>query len=427
MTLLALGLNHQTAPLALRERVAFAGEALPAALRALHALPGVSEIALLSTCNRTEVYAITDDGGAAMADWLATHAAGSSDLHAYLYRHADADAARHLFRVATGLDSLVLGEPQILGQVKESWSEARSAGTLGGRLDRLFQHAFATAKRARTETAIGANPVSVASSAVRLARESFARPEDSTVLLIGAGETIELVARHLAQAQVRRLLVANRTVAHAQALASQHGGVALPLDDLERHLDEADIVFSATASQQPILHRAQVEAAIDRRRRRPMLLVDLGVPRDIAPDVADLDDVFVYTVDDLHRAVEDNRRGRRAAADAAEGIIDLQVARYVEAAAATGAGMNAVRRLRSHGERVREDVLQRAKQQLAAGQDGRAVLDQLAHLLTNRLLHAPTTALRDAAMRGDAELLHAASQLFPDDPQDDAAEPAPKA
>jgi len=273
MPLIALGLNHQTAPLAFRERVAVDAGQMPAALAALRAVDGVEEAALLSTCNRTEIYAQVADGKTAgVAQWLAEHHQVSPDaLAGYLYLHQDDDAVRHLFRVATGLDSLILGEPQILGQVKESWSEARSAGTLGGRLDRLFQHAFATAKRARTETAIGANPVSVASSAVRLARESFARPEDSTVLLIGAGETIELVARHLAQAQVRRLLVANRTVAHAQALASQHGGVALPLDDLERHLDEADIVFSATASQQPILHRAQVEAAIDRRRRERWL------------------------------------------------------------------------------------------------------------------------------------------------------------
>ncbi|MGG6461125.1 glutamyl-tRNA reductase [Solilutibacter silvestris] len=428
MTLVALGLNHQTAPVALRERVAFAGDAFAPALTALRALPQVEEVVLLSTCNRTEVYAVGEDAAPAVAEWLATHAAESTDLHAYLYRHHEGDAARHLFRVAAGLDSLVLGEPQILGQVKDAWSLARGSGAMGPQLDRLFQQAFATAKRARTDTAIGANPVSVASAAVKLARDSFARPQDSTVLLIGAGETIELAARHLVQANVRRLLIANRTLAHAQALATMHGGYALALDELDRHLAEADIVFSATASQQPILHRPQVEAALVARKHRPMLLVDLAVPRDIAADIAELRDVFVYTVDDLQRAVEDNRRSRKDAAEAAEAIIDLQVARYMEVAGAT-MGMDGVRAVRAHGQRLQQDALMRARQQLAAGQPADAVLDQLAHTLTNRLLHAPTVAVRDAALRGDAELLRAAARMFPDHPDssDDAAEPAPQA
>ncbi|MEZ0469460.1 glutamyl-tRNA reductase [Luteimonas salinilitoris] len=420
----ALGINHQSAPVALRERVAFAEHALPEALAALRALPQVREAALLSTCNRTELYAITDDDGQALADWLATHPEGG-DLHAYLYRHRDADAVRHLFRVATGLDSLVLGEPQILGQVKQAWAAARAAGTLGTRLDRLFQHAFVTAKRARSETRIGNSPVSVASVAVRLAQESFARLADSTVLLVGAGETIELVARHLVQADVKRLLVANRTLAHAQDLASRHGGVALPLAELDRHLSQADLVFSATASREPVLHRAQVETALQARRHRPMLLLDLAVPRDIAPDVAELKDAYLYTVDDLERSVEDNRRNRREAADAAEAIVELQVARYAEALAA-GPLNEPLRRLRAHGEHTRVQTLARARQQLAAGQDPEAVLEFLAHTLTNRLLHAPTAAVREAAASGNLELARAIAQaLHSDDEDRDAADPAP--
>ena len=287
MSLHVLGINHQTAPVALREKVAFAPDALAAALASLHALPQVHEAVLLSTCNRTELYAHTDDDGRALADWLATHPDTGHDLHTYLYRHRDGEAVRHLFRVATGLDSLVLGEPQILGQVKQAWAASREAGALGGQLDRLFQQAFATAKRARTDTRIGANPVSVASTAVRLAQDSFARLSESTVLLIGAGETIELAARHLVEAKAQRLLVANRTLAHAQDLASRHGGVALPLGELDKHLAEADIVISATASREPVLHRAQVEAAMRQRRHRPMLLMDLAVPRVIAADVAE--------------------------------------------------------------------------------------------------------------------------------------------
>ena len=418
--LVALGINHQTAPVALRERVAFSDETLPATLAALRALPGVEEVALLSTCNRTEVYALTGGDGDALVDWLAAHPQDGGGrapmaLRDYLYRHSDGEAVRHLFRVATGLDSLVLGEPQILGQVKQAWAAARSAGTLGGRLDRLFQHAFVTAKRARTDTRIGANPVSVASAAVRMAEETFARPADSTILLIGAGETIELTARHLVQAKARRLLFANRTLAHAQELASRHGGVALPLTELDRHLAEADIVFSATAARDPILHRAEVAAALRQRRHRPMLLLDLAVPRDIAPDVAEIDDVFLYTVDDLERVIEENRRSRREAADAAEAIVELQVARFVETLNAS-AHNGSLRRLRAHGEAARDESLAKARQMLASGHDPAVVLQQLAHTLTNRLLHAPTAALREAALNGDVDIVRAAERMFPHDP-----------
>ncbi|GGZ66917.1 glutamyl-tRNA reductase [Lysobacter xinjiangensis] len=412
-----IGLNHATAPVDVRERVAFAGDALGSALAEVCALPGVSEVALLSTCNRTELYAEAADDEAALADWLARRSGVGADLHAYLYRHHEADAVRHLFRVATGLDSLVLGEPQILGQVKDAWATARAAGTLGNRLDRLFQHAFTTAKRARTDTRIGANPVSVASTAVKLAQESFAALGQSTVLLIGAGETIELAARHLVQAGTRRLLVANRTLAHAQELAVRHGGYALPLGDLDKHLPEADVVISATASREPILHATQVDAALAARRRRPMLLLDLAVPRDIAADVALLDDVFLYTVDDLERAIEENRRSRREAADEAEAIVELQVARFREKLEASGR-TEPVKRIRAHGEAARAEVLARAKQQLAAGMSPEDALEFLAHTLTNRLLHAPTVAVREAAAQGDGDLARATERLFPEAPAD---------
>ena len=410
--LYVLGINHQTAPISLRERVAFSAETIPAALESLRNLSQVREAALLSTCNRTEIYTVVDDGGHAVANWLARQPAELDDLHAYLYRHADADAVRHLFRVATGLDSLVLGEPQILGQVKDAWATARAAGSLGTQLDSLFQHTFTTAKRARTDTRIGANPVSVASAAVRLAQESFARVEDSTVLLIGAGDTIELAARHLVQAKVKRLLVANRTLAHAQDLASRHGGVALPLEEIDRHLGEADIVLSATAAQGTVLQRDQVAAALAQRRHRPMLLLDLAVPRDIDPGVASLADVYLYTVDDLERSIEDNRRSRREAAAEAEAIVEVQVARFMENLLARSRTAP-LKQLRAHGDAARLDALIKARQQLANGEDPAAVLEFLAHTLTNRLLHAPTIALREAALTGNAELARAADKLFP--------------
>ncbi|MFT4248405.1 MAG: glutamyl-tRNA reductase [Pseudomonas sp.] len=412
MTLWVLGLNHQSAPVDLRERAAFAGDALAAALASLRALPGVSEVALLSTCNRTELYAIADTDVRPLTQWLDGHAPGLSN---YLYQHHDAAAVRHLFRVATGLDSMVLGEPQILGQVKDAWARARAQGVLGQRLDRLFQQTFSVAKRARTDTRVGANPVSVASTAVRLAQESFARLSDSTVLLVGAGETIELAAKHLSEGRVRRLLIANRTLAHAQALASQHGGYALPLDELERHLAEADVVFSATASPLPVVRRSHVEQALRQRKRKPMLLFDLAVPRDIEAEVAQLGDAYLYTVDDLERAVEDNRRSRREAADAAEAIIDLQVAHYLETLQAS-TRQAPLKRLRAYGDSTRDEVLARARQQLANGKPADEVLELLAHALTNRLLHPPTAALREAALNGDTELARAADRLFPEKP-----------
>lgn len=427
--LYVLGINHQTAPVSLRERVAFSAEAIPAALDSLRSLSQVREAVLLSTCNRTEIYTVVDDGGQAVANWLGRHPGELDDLHAYLYRHADASAVRHLFRVATGLDSLVLGEPQILGQVKDAWASARAAGSLGSQLDSLFQHTFTTAKRARTDTRIGANPVSVASAAVRLAQESFARVEDSTVLLIGAGDTIELAARHLVQARVKRLLVANRTLAHAQDVASRHGGVALPLEELDRHLGEADIVISATAARGAILQRDQVAAALAQRRHRPMLLLDLAVPRDIDPEVASLRDVYLYTVDDLERSIEDNRRSRREAAAEAEAIVEVQVARFMESLLARSRTAP-LKQLRAHGEAAKLEALIKARQQLANGEDPAAVLELLAHTLTNRLLHAPTMALREAALTGNADLARAADKLFPPRPDPrapDDPQPAPQA
>ena len=412
MKLHVLGINHQTAPVSLRETVAFAPDALRPALITLRDIPSVREAVLLSTCNRTEIYAQTLDDGQSLAAWLANYPSAGHELDAYLYRHQDAHAVRHLFRVATGLDSLVLGEPQILGQVKQAWAASREVGVLGGPLDRMFQQAFVTAKRARTDTRIGANPVSVASTAVRLAQESFARLDESTVLLIGAGETIELAARHLVEARVQRLLIANRTLSHAQELASRHGGIALPLSELDRHLSDADVVISATASREPILHRPQIAQAMTRRRHRPMLLLDLAVPRDVAADVAGMRDVFLYTVDDLERAIEDNRRSRRAAAEQAEAIIELQVARFVEHFQAS-TRQQPLLRLRAHGDSARMDALAKARQQLAAGVPAEQALEFLAHTLTNRLLHAPTVALREAALSGDGELSRAAERLFP--------------
>ena len=413
MTLLALGLNHQTAPVSLREKLAITPSALSDVLGDLTTQQGVVEAAVLSTCNRTEIYCRVEAGAEHLPEhWLAQFGQLRPDqLDTYLYRHRDGEAVRHLFRVATGLDSMVLGEPQILGQVKEAWQAARASGALKTPLDRLFQQTFAVAKRARTDTRIGAHPVSVAFAAVRLAQRVFSALDQATVLLIGAGDTIELAARHLADHKVKRLLVANRTLEHAQALASRFGGVALPLDDLERHLAEADIVLSATASREPILRREAVKQALRQRRHRPMFLLDLAVPRDIEPAISELDDVFLYSVDDLEQVIDENRRSRREAAEQAEAIIELQVEHYLSWWRASGE-QDTLKQLRQSGEATRDAVLARASELLAQGRSPQQALEYLAHTLTNKLLHAPSVALRQAAQQGDRELLHAAARLF---------------
>jgi glutamyl-tRNA reductase len=416
MTLLALGLNHQSAPVALRERVALPREQIVQALRALACDSRVTEAAIVSTCNRTEIYCNVADGDETWpAQWLhAQHAMSPRQLDEFLYQHRGEAAVRHLFRVATGLDSLILGEPQVLGQVKEAYHLAREAGTLRAPLERLFQNTFAIAKRVRTDTRIGANPVSVAFAAVRLAQQVFGDLASRTVLLIGAGDTIELVARHLHDQGVHRLIVANRTLENAQALASRFDAQAVPLADFTRPLGEADVVIASTASRETIVEVAHVRHAFTHRRHRPMLLIDLAVPRDIAPEIAQLDDVFLYTVDQLAEVIEDSLRSRREAAREADAMIDLQVGHYMAWWRGV-AGHGALRRLRDDAERERDDVLARARQMLATGKPADEALDFLARTLTNKLLHAPSSNLRAAAMRGDHDLMRAAERLFQDD------------
>ena len=413
MTLIALGLNHQSAPLPVREKVAFAPEAMPQALSDLARQTGVNEALILSTCNRTEVYVDVAAGAETVPrDWLlGHHELDARRLDEFLYRHADYAAVRHLFRVATGLDSMVLGEPQILGQVKDAYQLARDAGTLRAPMERLLQQTFAVAKRVRTETRIGANPVSVAFTAVRLAERLFANLGEACVLLIGAGETMELAARHLAESRVRRLIVANRTLENAQALAGRFSGYAITLADLPRHLAEADIVISSTAAREPVLTRAMVADAIAARRRRPMFLVDLAVPRDIETEVSTLEDVYLYTIDDLRQAVDANLRSRQEAAAQADALIDLSVTHYLAWRHALDSG-NPLPLMRRAAEQQRDAVLARARALLANGRTPEQALDYLAHTLTNKLMHAPSANLRAAAMQGDAELLRAAERLF---------------
>ncbi|HEY8009871.1 MAG TPA: glutamyl-tRNA reductase [Rudaea sp.] len=413
MTLVALGLNHLTAPLDLREKVAFAPESTAQALSDLARQPGVNEALILSTCNRTELYVEVASGAETVPQrWLLDHhQLTGRRIDEFLYHHEDNAAVRHLFRVATGLDSMVLGEPQILGQVKDAYQAARAVGTLRTPMERLLQQTFAVAKRVRTDTRIGANPVSVAFTAVRLAERLFANLRDASVLLIGAGETIELAARHLSESRVRRLIVANRTLENAQALAGRFGAYAIAIADLPQHLAEADIVITSTASREPVLNRTMVEDAVRVRRHKPMFLVDIAVPRDIAADVAEVDDVFLYTIDDLKQVIDDNLRSRQIAANEAEAIIELQVEHYLAWRRALDVH-NPLTGLRSAAESQRDAALEKARQLLASGRTPEQALEFLAHSLTNKLLHAPSANLRAAALRGDVDLLRAAEQLF---------------
>ncbi len=413
MPLLALGLNHQTAPVSVRERIAFAPERLQSALRDLLDYGGAREAAILSTCNRTEVYCgLKDENGRQVVEWLGDyHKLRTVDLQPYLYRYTNQRAVRHILRVASGLDSLVLGEPQILGQIKAAYQVANSAGALGVRLERLFQHTFSVAKQVRTDTRIGASPVSVAFAAVGLARQIFADLPRCAALLIGAGDTIELVARHLHESGVGRLIVANRTLERAHALAASFAGYAIALDEISAHLGEADIVIASTASPDPLLGATLVRQCLKQRRHRPMFMVDLAVPRDIDPAVAELDDVYLYTVDDLKDIIQDNLRSRQAAAQQAEEIIDTQVEHFM-AWLRTQGSVASIRALRRQAEATRDEAMDRARRQLAQGKDPTTVLEMLAHTLTNKFLHVPCTGLREAAAEGDAAMLNLIKTLY---------------
>jgi len=418
MPLIALGLNHLTAPVSLREQVAFDEDATAEALHALTGQPGVDEAMILSTCNRTELYASVQAGAENIPQaWLNHHHhLTPGKLDEFLYRYDEQDAVRHVFRVATGLDSMVLGEPQILGQVKGAYQLARQAQSLKAPLDRLLQHTFAVAKRVRTDTRIGAHTVSVAFTAVRLAEQVFTDLREACVLLIGAGDTIELAARHLAEKHARRLIVANRTLESAQELAGRYGGYAIALADLPQHLAEADIVISSTASRQPVLTRAMVEQAMASRRRKPMFMVDIAVPRDIEAEVGTLSDVYLYGIDDLRQVIDDNRRSREAAAREADVIIDLQVDRYMAWRQALNV-RNPALDMRQHAESYRDEVLDKARSMLVRGKSPDEALAFLANTLTNKLLHHPSARLREAALSGDLDLLHAASRLYERDPE----------
>ncbi|NCA70940.1 MAG: glutamyl-tRNA reductase [Sphingobacteriia bacterium] len=413
MKLLVLGLNHKTAPVDVRERLAFGPDIIAGALRDLTSCEGIAEGVVLSTCNRTEIYsAVQDCSEEAVRHWLSRfHGVEHERIGPFLYAHIGREAVMHLLRVCSGLDSMVLGEPQILGQVKTAYQTANDCTATGKLLGRLFQHAFSVAKTVRTETAIGSSPVSVAFAAVNLARQIFSDLSRQTALLIGAGETIELAARHLQRAGIGRIIVANRTVERAHELAAQFDGYAIALTELGNHLYEGDIVIASTASPLPVLGKGTVERALKKRKHQPMFMVDIAVPRDIEPEVGELNDVYLYTVDDLQGVIDESLRSRQAAAMQAEDIIAFHSDEFMAwLRSLDAAGL--IQDYRKRAEALRDDVLMRAQRQLEAGKAPADVLNYLAHTLTNKLLHAPSSRLRQAAREGESDILVAANELF---------------
>ncbi len=409
MTLLALGINHKTAPVSLRERVTFSPDTLDQALESLLAQPMVQGGVVLSTCNRTELYLSVEQQEnlqEALVRWLCDyHGLDETEVRNSLYWHQDNDAVSHLMRVASGLDSMILGEPQILGQVKKAFADSARGHLHASDLERMFQKSFSVAKRVRTETEIGASAVSVAFAACTLARQIFESLSDVTVLLVGAGETIELVARHLREHQVRHMIIANRTRERARELADEVGAEVIGLPEIDERLAQADIIISSTASPLPIIGKGMVERALKSRRNQPMLLVDIAVPRDVEPEVGKLANAYLYGVDDLQSIIQHNMAQRQAAAVQAETIVVQETGEFMAWLRAQSAS-ETIREYRGQAEQARDELTAKALASLKQGADPETVLQELSRKLTNRLIHAPTKSLQQAARNGDDDRLN---------------------
>jgi len=412
MPLKILGLNHNTAPVEIREQVVFAGDEIGRALARVRDLQGVDEALLLSTCNRTEFYVMADDAGhEQLLKWLHNSKNLDPSFGESLFQLEDDEAIRHIFRVACGLDSMVLGEPQILGQLKDAYRDAQAADAVGKQLSRLIQHTFSVAKKVRTDTEIGSSPVSVAYAAVTLAQQFFAGFSQHTAVLVGAGVTVELLARHLTQKGIGRLFVANRDVERARNLAQQFGGFALPLSELAGTLPEADILISSTASAEPVVTFEQLKAAIRARKRRPIFALDIAVPRDIEAAVSTLDDVYLYTVDDLNKLVLEGQGNREAAAIDANRILDEEIRRYLSIERSKQVAP-LITALRDQGDSIRKDVLEQARRRLAQGADVEEVIEYATAALMKKLLHNPSVRLREAGESSDDGTIRTARSLF---------------
>jgi len=411
MHLVAFGLNHHTAPLSVREKLAFPAEVLPNALESLVGSHAAREAAIVSTCNRTEIYCNSNNPEQAL-QWLSQyHGLPVEELRPYLYQLDASSAARHAFRVASGLDSMVLGETQILGQLKDAVRAAENVGTLGSLLNGLFQRTFAVAKEVRSSTAVGSSSVSMSAAAVKLAEQIFPTIGELNILFIGAGEMIELVATHFAAREPSCITIANRTLERGQKLAEQFDGNAITLSELPDVLHRYDVVVTSTASQLPIVGKGLVERAIKARRHRPIFMLDLAVPRDIEIEVGKLNDVYLYTVDDIASIVEVGKEARQSAAEEAESIIQARVAEFNDWLKKRET-VPLIRALRDEADRTRRHALEAALKQLAKGTPPEKVLESLSQQLTNKLMHPPTQALSSGSGAEHAAVVETIARLY---------------
>jgi glutamyl-tRNA reductase len=419
-SLFAIGINHDTASVDVREKVAFAPEQVVDALHDLCDKANLNEAVILSTCNRTEILASGEQASAdEILHWLASyHSLEQQALGASHYCYENDQALLHMMKVASGLNSMILGEPQILGQMKSAYAVAQEAQTINGLLDQAMQHTFLYAKKVRTQTAIGENPVSVAFAAVHLAQKIFSDLSAIKVLLIGAGETIDLVAKHLLDKNVGKLIVANRTLARAEELAEQYHAEAILLPDIAERLAEVDMVVSSTASQLPILGKGAVEKALKKRKRKPMFMFDIAVPRDIEPEVGDLKDVYLYTVDDLKDIIDENKKARLTEAAKADEILNEGLADFLRQQKHNDV-VPVLKAYREQAEKIKQEELKRAMNQLSQGADAEKVLENMARLLTNKLLHTPSSNLKIMGEKGKLKVIQDFADLFELDVDDD--------
>lgn len=409
-----IGINHKSAPVEIREKVAFNADGLDKRLQEIKSenAGNNNEVIILSTCNRTEIYSFSEYTTEDIVNWLPQNNNISiSELQNHLYEHKNDAAIRHIMRVASGLDSMVLGEPQIFGQLKAALKTASEHKTAGTTLKRLMQHAFSTAKKVRTQTGIGSNPVSVAFAAVNLAKQIFSKLDNKTALLIGAGETVELVGKHLSNAKIKNIIIANRSIENATKLAEDLGGLGVSLQDIGEYLPDADIVISSTAAPMPIIGKGTVEWALKKRKHRPIFMVDIAVPRDIEAEVGDLDDIYLYTVDDLQSVIDDNLKSREQAAAQGEAMIAEEVDQFMGWMRAQDQ-IDLIKSYRDKISQIQEDTLNKALKLLKNGSSADEALNFLAHTLTNKLAHDATVAMNKAAHSGDHHLLEASDKLL---------------
>ena len=411
MSVLAFGINHHSSPVDVRERIAFSGEMLSQALQQLSSQPFINEAVILSTCNRTEIYT-THAEPEQLRNWLTKHhALNKLDISPYCYHHQGLAAVRHLMRVASGLDSMIVGEPQIFGQIKDAFQLACDHGTVGEHLQQLFPAVFATSKHVRSSTNIGRCPVSVAYAVVKLCKESITNLSHANVLLVGAGTTIELVATHLNDCNIKQLTVANRTLEKAHELADQYDGQAIRIGDIPVYLSDIDIIITATASQLPIMGKGLFERTDPERHHRPLFIADLAMPRDVEPEVGQFDNITLYNIDDLRHVINNNMNDRLTAAEQAEAMIEMYAASYMRELRINDAS-DIIRHYRNTMIKQRDCELDKAMAELKAGKNPEAVLKNFARNFVNKTMHHPTVTLRQAASDGQLNLLTLAKELF---------------